>query len=97
MEPPKRHSTLARAKFYAEFGAALRAIDKLPAKPPKPLVDMRSNPETEMCRSYPCYGEVLKLGYYARQAGMGKARDETTDYNEVMFMQRNLAKGMPGA
>ena len=99
MDAKPRHSTRARAKFHLEFGAALRAIEKLPPPPPKQLISMRPNPETEMCRSFPWHAEALKLGYYKPSALTpgsfhGKLRDETTDYNETMFMQRNLFKGM---
>ena len=58
---------------------------------------MRPNPETEISRSYPSHLEAIKMGYFARVSTLGKLRDETTDYNEAMFMARNLAKGDTGS
>ena len=85
-----RHSTKARARFIQEFAAAVKAIEKLPPRPKRQLVDVR--PETEAGRSFPSHQDALKLGYFARTASYGKLRDTTTDYNESMFMARNIAK-----
>ena len=91
----ERHNTRSRAQFHAEFGAALKAIKKLPPKPPPttpPVVQLRPNPETEASRSFRPPQQALKLGYFARDASHVKGRDETTVFNESMFMARNLAK-----
>ena len=37
------------------------------------------------------------MGYFARVSTLGKLHDETTNYNEAMFMARNLAKGDTGS
>ena len=93
-----RHSTQSRKRFYAEFHAALRAIEKLPPPRPKPIVDVRlgpngdPRPETEQKRAYPEHQQALRMPYYSRMASYGKLRDTTTDYNESMFMARNLNK-----
>ena len=93
MDDP-RHSSIARARFYREFTAAVKAIEKLPP-PPRPkltVVDVRPQPETETSRQYPPHVEAMKLGYFARTTAHGMRRDNTTAYNESLFMQRNLDK-----
>ena len=93
MDDP-RHSSIARARFYREFSAAVKAIEKLPPRPrPKQtVVDVRPQPETETSRQYPPHMEALKLGYFARTTAHGMRRDNTTAYNESLFKDRNLDK-----
>ena len=85
---------LRQGSSAVQFRPALAAdVQRTRTSTPDAILPWRN---TTMYISYPDYREECKLNCFAVSTKHRNKRDAGTEYNELMFMQRNLTKGRPG-